>query len=218
MRAFERILSTPNRLDVLTSSFLAGLLADHIGPGSFRHVALLLPYLNQYPTALMWYGLCAGLHPDSEVQQIGNCLGRRLVRDLLASDPIISRPKYDISVRELEVHLDREEPLEFRTASQNHIAVELLPGVPAYMKWPATQATEPVSTQSRAVSRSGRQGELPLKSSYAEAGSGSFSAERQYAINDLERAVERVKLILNEPSQNPNTMDKGDVNKRRKKH
>ena len=123
VRAFERILKGPNRLDVLTSSFLAGLLADQISPGSFEHVDLLLPYLNQYPTALIWYGLCAGLHPDSEVQQVGNCLGRRLVRDLLASDPILSRPKYDIAVRELEVHLDREEPLEFRTASQNHIAV-----------------------------------------------------------------------------------------------
>ena len=82
----------------MTSSFLAGLLADQIGPGSFEHVELLLPYLNQYPTALIWYGLCAGLHPDSEVQQVGNCLGRRLVRDLLAPDPILSRPKYDIAV------------------------------------------------------------------------------------------------------------------------
>jgi hypothetical protein len=218
VRAFERILHGPSRLDVLTSSFLAGLLADQIGPGSFGHVDLLLPYLNQYPTALIWYGLCAGLHPDSEVQQLGNCLGRRLVRDLLSPDPIISRPKYDIALRELEVHLDREEPLEFRTASQNHIAVELLPGVPAYMRWPVTQSAEPVSTQSRGVSGSGRQNELPLKSSLAEPAAGSLSAERQSAIHDLERAVERVKLILNEPSQNPNALDKGDFNKRRKKH
>jgi hypothetical protein len=220
VRAFERILNGPNRMDALTSSFLAGLLADQISPGSFEHVDLLLPYLNQYPTALIWYGLCAGLHPDSEVQQAGNCLGRRLVRDLLAADPIISRPKYDISVRELEVHLDREEPLEFRTASQNHIAVELLPGVPAYMKWPVTQSTEPVSAQSRGISGIGRQSELPLKSSFVEpgAGVGGFSPERQSAISDLERAVERVKLIFREPPQNPNPMDKGEANKRRKKH
>jgi hypothetical protein len=120
-------------------------------------------------------------------------------------------------VKELEVHLDREEPLEFRTASQNHIAVELLPGVPAYVKWPVTQATETVSTQSRGVSGSGRQGELPLKSSYAEPVGAGISADRYYAIQDLERAVERVKMILNEP-RNPNAVDKGDINKRRKKH
>ena len=217
VRAFERILKGPNRLDVLTSSFLAGLLADQISPGSFEHVDLLLPYLNQYPTALIWYGLCAGLHPDSEVQQVGNCLGRRLVRDLLASDPILSRPKYDIAVRELEVHLDREEPLEFRTASQNHIAVELLPGVPAYMKWPVT-ATEAVSTPSRGVSGSARQAELPLNSSFAEPGAGLLSADRHYAIQDLERAVERVKRILTEPSQSPSAPDKGDYKRRGKKH
>jgi hypothetical protein len=217
VRAVERILKGPNRSDALTSSFLAGLLADQISPGSFEHVDLLLPYLNQYPTALIWYGLCAGLHPDSEVQQVGNCLGRRLIRDLLASDPILSPPKYDIALGELEVHLDREAPLEFRIASQNHIAVELLPGVPAYMKWPVT--SEPVSTQSRGVSGSGRQAELPLNSSFAEAIAGGLSADRQYAIQDLERAVERVKLLLKDSSQSPNAPDKGDYNKRRgKKH
>jgi len=218
VRAFERILKGQHRSDVLSSSFLAGLLADQISPGSFEHVDLLLPYLNQYPTALIWYGLCAGLHPDSEVQQVGNCLGRRLVRDLLAPDPVISRPKYDIAVGELEVHLDREAPLEFRTASQNHIAVELLPGVPAYMKWPVT-ATEPVSTPSKAVSGSASQAELPLNASFAEPVAGGLSADRKYAIQDLERAVERVKLLLKESSQTPNAPDKGDYNKRRgKKH
>ena len=90
LRAFERILKSPQRPDTLITSFLAGLLADQLSPGSLGHVDLLLPYLNQYPTALMWYGLCAGLHPDSEVQQVGNCLGRRLVRDLLTPDPILA--------------------------------------------------------------------------------------------------------------------------------
>ena len=216
VKAFERILQSPSGLDALTASFLAGLLADQIGPGSFEHIDLLLPYLNRYPTALLWYGLCAGLHPDSEVQQTGNCLGRRLLRDLLTADPILSRPKYDIAVSELEVHLDREEPLEFRTASQNYIAVELLPGVPAYMKWPMT--TEPVLAPSKGMSTSGRQGELPLQSSFAEPGGGNISAERQAAISDLTRAVERIKQILKEPPDNSDAIDKGVDNKRRKKH
>jgi hypothetical protein len=218
VRAFERILKGPNRPDVLTSSFLAGLLADQISPGSFEHIDLLLPYLNQYPTAMIWYGLCAGLHPDSEVQQAGNCLGRRLVRDLLASDPVLSRPKYDIAVSELEVHLDREEPLEFRTASQNHIAVELLPGVPALMKWPITQATETVSTPYKGAGSGARQVELPLNTPYTEPTAGLLSADRHYAIQDLERAVERVKRILTEPSPSPSAPDKGDYKRRGKKH
>jgi hypothetical protein len=143
-----------------------------------------------------------------------NCLGRRLIRDLLAPDPILSRPKYDIAVNELEVHLDREEPLEFRTGSQNHIAVELLPGVPAYMKRPIT--TESVAAPSRGMSASGSQGELPLRSSFVEP-SGDITAERQAAITDLERVVERVKLILEETPENPGAPDKGGGNKRRTK-
>jgi len=214
VKAFERILQGADGLDALTASFLAGLLADQIAPGTFEHIDLLLPYLNRYPTALLWYGLCAGLHRDSEVQQIGNCLGRRLVRDLLTPDPILSRPKYDLSVDELQVHLDREEPLEFRTASQNHIAVELLPGVPAYMKWPVTG--EPVATPSRGV-WSAPQAELPLRLPFSEAGEGSTAAERQAAIGDLMRAVERVKQILKEPPQTPGAVVDRPEGKRRKR-
>lgn len=213
VKAFERIFQNPDGLDALTASFLAGLLADQIAPGTFEHVDLLLPYLNRYPTALLWYGLCAGLHRDSEVQQIGNCLGRRLVRDLLIPDPILSRPKYDISVNELEVHLDREEPLEFRTASQNYIAVELLPGVPAYMKWPVTG--EPVGAPSRGVPNVS-QAELPFRLPFFEAGEGNVTAERQAAINDLIRAVERIKLVLREPPERPDAIYKPE-GKRRKR-
>ena len=224
VRTFERILNGANHMDVLTSSFLAGLLADQIAPGTFEHVDLLVPYLNQYPMALVWYGLCAGLHPDSEVQQVGNCLGRRLVRDLLVSDPIISRPKYDLSVNELEVCLDREEPLEFRVASQNHIAVEVLPGVPAYMKWPVNASTEIVPGQSREMSPplQRNQGELSLKPRYGETLSNEqdVSSERQFAIRELERAVERIKFMLKEPNRggDNNPEDKGEARNRRKRH
>lgn len=202
VRTFERVLKEPNRLDSLTASFLVGLLTDQIAPGTFEHVDLLLPYLSQYPMALIWYGLCAGLHPDSEVQQVGNCLGRRLIRDLLAPEPLVSRPKYDISVRELEVYLDREAAIEFRVASQNHMAVELLPGVPAYMKWPVKDLllSEPGPAQPRETlfPAPGQQGELALKpiSKQFRLEESSSSTERQSAVRELEKAVERVKLIL----------------------
>jgi hypothetical protein len=222
VRTFERVLKQPDQLDILTSSFLAGLLADQIAPGTFEHIDLLLPYLNHYPMALVWYGLCAGLHPDSEVQEVGNCLGRRLVRDLLVPDPIISRPRYDISVSELEVYLDREAPIEFRVASQNHIAVELLPGVPAYMKWPAIPSTEPTLAQPRELPPQAHrlQPELPWRPSPAERMSddrGSPS-ERRSAVRELQKAVDRVRLILDEPSRDEDTKptDEGSGRKRRK--
>lgn len=214
VKAFERILQNPSGLDPLTASFLAGLLTDQIGPGTFEHIDLLLPYLNRYPTALLWYGLCAGLHPDSEVQQVGNCLGRRLVRDLLAVDPLLSRPKYDIAIGELEVHLDREERLEFRAASQNHVEVELLPGVPAYMKWPMT--SEATSAPAKGPTASGRQSELPLSSS-VEADDTGMLADRQAAIDDLLRAADRIRSTYPDQDRKTDFNNKVGSNKRRKK-
>jgi hypothetical protein len=222
VRIFEGLVNSTSQPDALTSSFVAGLLADQIAPGTFEHVDLLLQHLNRYPMALVWYGLCAGLHSDSEVQQIGNCLGRRLVRDLLASNPIISRPRYDISVGELEVYLDREQPLEFRAASQNYIAVELLPGVPAYMKWPVSPQTEAVSAEPKETLQQPRrdQRELPLTSSLDRTLSGEqrISAEQQYAIHDLERAVERLKVALNAPGWGEDNGRSDEDRKRRKRH
>jgi hypothetical protein len=109
--------------------------------------------------------------------------------------------------------------LAFRTASQNHIAVELFPGVPAYMKWPVSQSTEPVMTQSRGVPGTAHQGELQLRSSFLEPATGTrnFSPELQSAVRDLERAVERIKLIANEPRENAPGIAKGATNKRRRK-
>lgn len=213
--AFELILRNTSGLDELTASFLAGLLANQIGPGSFEHIDLLWPYLSQYPTALLWYGLCAGLNPDSEIQQIGNCLGRRIVRDLLTEDPILSRPKYDIAVSELEVYLDREEPLAFRTSSQNYIVVELLPGVPTYMKWP--MLAEPAVPSLGAMVTNTRKSDLPQQMSLIEP-MVAQSDERQTAINDLVRAVDQIKIILKKQAGSLNTQDKVKGNSRRKKH
>lgn len=197
VRAFERVLKelSQNPLDTLTASFLAGALANQVAPGSFEHTDLLVPYLGQFPMALVWYGLCAGLHPDSELEQVGDCLGRRLARDLLMSDPLLSRPKYDIAVSELEVYLDREASIDFRVASQNHIAVELLPGVPAFMKWPVNSASAEasVAAPNRPPPRS--QTELPLQSPAREV-SAVPASERFAAVQELERAVQRVRLIL----------------------
>jgi hypothetical protein len=214
VKAFEKILHNPSGLDPTTASFLAGLLTDQVGPGSFEHIDLLLPYLSRHPTALLWYGLCAGLHPDSEVQQVGNCLGRRLVRDLLAVDPILSQPKYDIAIGELEVHLDREEPLDFRAASQNHVEVELLPGVPAYMKWPMT--SEVSNTSSKGFTTSERQSELPL-SPFVQANDGGLIRKREAALDDLLRAADRLKATYADPDPQSDFVSKAGSSKRRKK-
>jgi hypothetical protein len=54
-----------------------------------------------------------------------------------------------------------------------------------------------------------------LYTSYGEPGYAGFSGERQSAISDLDRAVDRIKQLLKEPAQS--ALDKGDFDKRRKK-
>jgi hypothetical protein len=195
---FERVLGEPNDLDTPTSSFLAGLLANQVAPGTFDHVDLLVPYLPKYPMALVWYGLCAGLYSDSEVQQVGNCIGRRIVRDLLVPDPLVSRPKYDISIAELEVCLDREVAIEFRVASQNHIAVEIVPGVPAFMKWPAKEPNQPTDMSAPAARGASPLPSVTQRNLFSGGSESNVWREGQAAIADLERATGRVRAIWTE--------------------
>jgi hypothetical protein len=203
VRTFERVLGEPNDLDTLTSSFVAGLLADQVAPGTFDHVELLVPYLPQYPMALVWYGLCAGLHPDSEVQQVGNCIGRRLVRDLLVPDPLVSRPKYDISIAELEVCLDREVAIEFRVASPNHIAVEIAPGVPAFMKWPAREPNQPADMSAPAARGASPLPSVTQRNLFSGGTESDVWREGQAAIIDLESVTGRLSAIWTELTGKP---------------
>lgn len=202
VRAFENVLMDSTGLEPISTSFLAGLLGSQIGQGTFEHVDLLTPYLTELPMALLWYGICVGLHRENEVQESADCLGRRLVRDLLFSDPVLSPPKYDISVGELEVCLDREEPLNFRVASPSHIAVEIAPGVPAIMKWPvsATSTTDeprPVAAKYPTKSQTmERQASL-----FAESHEKDLFREGEIAMLELEKVVGRIKGVFDELSK-----------------
>jgi hypothetical protein len=193
--AFERVLRSANKLEPQTAAFLTGLLADQIGPGTLEHVDLLAPYLQERPMAAVWYGLCSGLRPKSEVQQVGNCLGRRIARDLLAPDPLVSHPKYDISLSELEVCLDREVPIEFRTASQNHMGIELLPGVPAFVKWPIKEAPPLEAPLSAGTQPLGHQQDLFGSSDV------DLVVEGRAALADIDRAMARAKAVFAELSK-----------------
>jgi len=198
VRAFEEVLKSPTGLDPISAAFLAGLFGSQIGQGTFEHVELLSPHIPEYQMALVWYGICVGLHQDTEVQESADCLGRRLVRDLLFADPILSPPKYDISVAELEVCLDREEPLNFRVASHSHIAVEIAPGVPAIMRWPVSVPTpeDQRSSPTKSLVKSpviGKQASL-----FPENHDNDLLRQGEAAMLDLDRAVGHIKTVFGE--------------------
>lgn len=197
VRTFENVVKSSTKLDPVTSSFLVGLLASQIGQGTFEHVELLRPYILENQMAFVWYGLCVGLHRDTEVQESYNCLGRRLVRELLFTDHLVSLPKYDISVAELEVCLDREAPLYFRVASHGHISVEIVPGVPAIMRWPIS--VSPVAEEQRpsetysSVSRSAVGSQISL---FPEPPENNLWNQGEAAFLDLDRAIGNIKTVF----------------------
>jgi len=56
-----------------------------------------------------------------------------------------------------------------------------------------------------------------LNTPYPESSTGLLSADQHCAVQDLERAVERIKRLLTQSSQKPNVPDKADYKRRGKK-
>jgi hypothetical protein len=121
----------------LTLHFILGYLTSRIGGGSLDHVNLLFNLWPSDPSPIVWYGLCAGLYPASDVQGFANGLGRRTLRDVLMSEPALDRPRCDIAIAELEILAGGDRPsLDFLTNSQSYLSVEIRPRVVAPMRWP----------------------------------------------------------------------------------
>jgi hypothetical protein len=117
--------------------FLLGYLTSMISPGSLSHLDFLGPFVEAYPKAPLWYAVCAGLRPDNEIAKSFKCLGRRLVRDMLAPESPFAVPRHDISLEELAMLLSADNPdISFRRASPNFLLVELLPCVTVCLSWP----------------------------------------------------------------------------------
>ena len=125
------------------ASFLCGYLASLIDPGSLTHARLLSPLLDRFPTALLWYGLCAGFHQKNELLSQFNALGRRVLRDVVNPESLLSRPQSDIAIEELEVFLRGDKPLrEFHRGSPKHISIEIAPRIRTTLNWPDHSARE----------------------------------------------------------------------------
>lgn len=126
------------KVDPLIGDFVMGFAASRIAPGTIDHVQLLGPHCRAFPTALLWYGLLAGLHPRSTVRDYAGGLGRRLLRELLRREDILDRPKCDIAINELEVVMSNEsQDGDFRLGTQTQLEVEISPCVTIGLRWPS---------------------------------------------------------------------------------
>ncbi len=135
--AFEEAaseLTSRHRPDIVEPAFACGYFASRIDPGSLSHIPVVAPYLKAMPTAIMWYGLCAGLYPHSGVMDFSEGVGRRLLRDMLRGGSFLDRPTCDIAASELEVIAKGKTPLlDFPRGHQGSVEVEIMPGVTTYL-------------------------------------------------------------------------------------
>lgn len=142
----------------LTALFL-GYLASRIAPGTLRHLSVLAAITHRYPTAILWYGFCAGFG-DADggapwIRRAGLDLppsARRVVRDLLRPEASIGPPSCDISFLELmALARTSDRPLDgLITMTQGTVTVELAMGI-----WTAinTASKETLSDNSGHVMR-----------------------------------------------------------------
>jgi len=130
--------------DPVTASFICGFLASQIGPGTLDYVPLLSPYLEKFPTVLLWYGLCSGLHNLSSLYGFLGGLGRRVSREILRKETLFEAPQCDIALAEFETLTPSDiTAVDFRVGTQGLLAVELLPRIAITLRWPPKQTEQP---------------------------------------------------------------------------
>lgn len=120
---------------------MAAYVCSTVGPGSLSHLGLAAQLLPIATDALLWFGLCAGLHPDSSVASELGGVGRRTLRDLCMPEPRLGRARHDISLAELEIYAAG--PLHsdaFTAGSPSRLVIELSPGVSTVVNWAARQS------------------------------------------------------------------------------
>jgi len=139
--AFEQFLrrSDASTINQESMSFMLGYLASRIAPGTIRHSGVLGPIANRYPTSMLWYGFCSAFgEAESNIRHATRKSGvdfplsaRRVFRELLRPEPVLSVPGCDIGCLEL-LALSRTagNPLESVVRmNQGSVTVELLPCV-----------------------------------------------------------------------------------------
>ena len=143
VETFEEAVKTLSRNvpDELHASFLVGYLASLVSDGSLEHGHLISPLQDRLPTAMLWYGICAGLLPKNRILTDHNHLGLKILRLLKRNDGLVSPPTCDVSLAELEIMLRGNSPAKgFRQTHASFLRVELVPMVTTVLRWPGRPA------------------------------------------------------------------------------
>jgi hypothetical protein len=125
------------RVHPLEAGFLIGYMASLVSSGSTEHSAIVAPFQQIYPTAMVWYFVCNALISRDRFLTDYGYLGIRTLRILRDNRTMTSMPSCDISLNEFRVILrGREQTRLFRRASSSLLRVELAPNITTVVKWP----------------------------------------------------------------------------------
>ena len=137
---YEELLSQLANLgghDSLMTSFALAYFVSRISLGSLEHLRLLVPVAPKHRSVLMWYGLLAGIHPESQLATVGAGLGRRLIRDVQRVAFATARPTCDIALSELHMLSSTDPQLsELITSVPGQLEIEIVAGISTFVRWP----------------------------------------------------------------------------------
>ena len=121
--------------DALSREFLAGAIISMIGNGSFAQMSLLDEVLPTLPSSALWFGVLSSFQKDSDALTVGNCLGRRVVRDMCTSRDLFAPIRADIAFEELAMFRNEgNSHPPFRTAHASSMTVNLFANVTGRFK------------------------------------------------------------------------------------
>jgi len=112
-------------------------MTSRIQPGSLDHFPLLFPAIAELRESLLWYGACAGLTPETSVDNYGNGLGWLMKRELERPSHWLDRPNCDIAISEMAILLRGREgtKLNLQTLASGVLKVEVFPLISTSIKW-----------------------------------------------------------------------------------
>ena len=147
-----------SRSDILSREFLAGTVISMIGNGSFAQIALLDEILPELPAAALWFGVLSAFQNSGDALTVGNCLGRRVVRDMCTNRDLFTPVKADIAFEELAVFGNETRSAHsFRTAQASSMTVSLLAGVTGRFKIGTSTDSDPARQKQDARLRENRE-------------------------------------------------------------
>ena len=129
-----------SKVDPFIGAFLLGSSASLIAPGQTRHLDYVRRWRDTFPCVVMWYTLCASLHPKTTILTERGYLCLRLGKKALERPASLDGPICDVAIDELRV-MKRNEGAQFpiRLLSGGIMRVEILPSIIATVRSGSTE-------------------------------------------------------------------------------